>query len=110
MAANNLVEILNSIVIGSMTPNDCKDTVNTSTVNTLTSLTAIPTVSAISSTNDPGDRSSIVFPTFSPQNSMPRHLWTGITAYPCSKLMKKEAKSKSYMNKKHIINFQSKVL
>lgn len=85
MAANNSVKILNSIVVGSITPDDCNDAVNASTVNTLNSLTAIPTVSATSSTNNPGGRSGIVFPTFSAPNGMPRHPWTGIMAYPCSK-------------------------
>ena len=83
VAGNNSIIIRNSMVIGSITPNDCNDTLNTTTVNFLNSPTAVPTVSA----GNQGDRSGIVFPFFSRDNMMPRHPWTGIGAYPCSKFI-----------------------
>ncbi|CAF3424464.1 unnamed protein product [Rotaria sp. Silwood1] len=83
VAGNNSVTILNSMVIGSITPDDCNDTPNTTTVSSINSIKAIPTVSATSSAGDPGGRSGIVFPFFSRDNLMPRHPWTGIAAYPC---------------------------
>ncbi|CAF4249716.1 unnamed protein product, partial [Rotaria sp. Silwood2] len=83
VVGNNSVTILNSMVIGSITPDDCNDTPNTTTVSLINSVKAIPTVSATSSTGNPGGRSGIVFPFFSRDNLMPRHPWTGIAAYPC---------------------------
>ncbi len=74
--------IRNSMVIGSITPNDCNDIINTTTISIINSPTAIPTVSA----GNFGDRSGIVFPFFSGDNLIPHHPWTGIETYPCSKL------------------------
>ncbi len=70
------------MVIGSITPNDCNDIPDTSTISITNCPKAFPTVSA----GNLGDRSGIVFPYFSGDNMMPRHPWTGIDAYPCSKL------------------------
>jgi hypothetical protein len=84
VAANNFVEITNSIVIGSITPNDCNDIVDSTTINAIYAGTAIPTVSATSSDGDAGGRSGIVFPYISGgDNMIPRHPWTSIDAYPC---------------------------
>ncbi|CAF3664415.1 unnamed protein product [Rotaria sordida] len=83
VAGNNSVIILNSMIIGSITPDDCNDTPNATTVNFINSDKAISTVSATSSNGNPGGRSGIVFPFFSRDNLMPRHPWTGIAAYPC---------------------------
>jgi hypothetical protein len=88
VAGNNSIVIRNTMVIGSITPNDCNDTLNTTTVNWINGQKAFPTVSATSSTGDPGGRSGIVFPFFSLDNMMPRHPWTNIDAYPCSKFLK----------------------
>ena len=84
MAENNTIIIQNSLVIGSITPNDCNDVVGLNTINTLYAETAIPSVSATSDTNIAGGRSGIVFPFISGGNNMmPVHPWTNIDAYPC---------------------------
>lgn len=90
IAGNNSVIIRNSIIIGSITPNDCNDTLNATSINIINSQQAIPTVSSTSSSGNSGGRSGIVFPSFSGDNMMPRHPWTGIGAYPCSKFNTKQ--------------------
>lgn len=75
-------------MIGSITPNDCNDILNTTSINIINSQKAIPTVSSTSSSGNPGDRSGIVFPFFTGDNMMPHHPWTNIGAYPCIKLNK----------------------
>lgn len=85
VAGDNTIVIRNSMVIGSITPDDCNDTPNKTTVNIVNSGKAVPTVSASSTSGDPGGRSGIVFPFFSGNNLMPRHPWSGISAYSCSK-------------------------
>ena len=74
-------------MIGAITPNDCSDVPDTTTVSAIYSTKAVPLVSATSGNGDPGGRSGISFPTFSLDNMMPRHPWTSIGAYPCSKLI-----------------------
>ena len=83
-AGNSTVVVQNSIVIGSITPNDCEDIVDATTTNTIYADKATPTVSATSSDGDAGGRSGIVFPFISGgDNMLPRHPWTSIGAYPC---------------------------
>ena len=83
--ANNSIIVQNSLVIGSITPNDCNDLLDTTSNNLVYAQTAIPSVSATSSDSDAGGRSGIVFPFISGgDNMMPRHPWTNIDAYPCS--------------------------
>ncbi|CAF2963963.1 unnamed protein product [Rotaria sp. Silwood2] len=80
---NNSIIIRNSIVAGAITPNDCSDVPDTTTLSEQYDLKAIPMVSATSSSGNPGGRSGISFPYFSPDNMMPRHPWTSVGAYPC---------------------------
>ncbi|CAF1377186.1 unnamed protein product, partial [Adineta steineri] len=84
MPGNNSIVIQNSLVIGSITPDDCDDVLDTTSNNVIYAATAIPSVSATSTDTDPGGRSGIVFPFISGgDNMMPRHPWTNIDAYPC---------------------------
>lgn len=84
---NSSVIIRNSMIIGAITPNDCSDTPDPNTVSAVNSQTAIPRVSASSSDGSPGGRTGISFPYFSRDNMIPRHPYTSIGAYPCSKLI-----------------------
>ncbi|CAF1678009.1 unnamed protein product, partial [Adineta ricciae] len=82
--ANNSIIVQNSLVIGSITPNDCNDLLDTTSNNLVYAGTAIPSVSATSSDGYAGGRSGVVFPFISGgDNMMPRHPWTNIDAYPC---------------------------
>ncbi|CAF4366562.1 unnamed protein product [Rotaria socialis] len=76
------INIVNSIVIGSITPNDCNDTIDSSTNNFRFSQMAIPTVSTRLTNGKSGGRSGIVFPTISTYNGMPIRSWNGIGNYP----------------------------
>ncbi|CAF4657274.1 unnamed protein product [Rotaria sp. Silwood1] len=83
------VNINNSIVIGSMTPQDCEDRIDPNSANIRLSQMALPRVSENSSSTGTGGRSGIVFPTMSRNNFMPIRLWTGVGVYPAlSGLMK----------------------
>ncbi|CAF0965964.1 unnamed protein product [Rotaria sordida] len=77
------VNIQNSMVIGSITPNDCSDVINSNSNNIQFAQMAIPTVSGILANNGDGDRSGIVFPTISTYNGMPIRSWNRIGNYPC---------------------------
>jgi hypothetical protein len=79
------ITIQNSMVVGSITPNDCGDSIDLSSVNIILSQIAMPTVSANSPTDPPNVRLGIVFPTISGFNNMPIRPWTGISDYPCRK-------------------------
>ncbi|CAF3294066.1 unnamed protein product [Rotaria sp. Silwood2] len=83
------VNISNSIVIGSMTPQDCEDRIDPNSPNIRLSPMALPRVSENSSSIGTGGRSGIVFPTMSRNNFMPIRSWTGVGVYPAlSGLMK----------------------
>lgn len=77
--------ISNSIVIGSITPQDCNDTIDRNSPNIRLGQMAVPGVSDNSSFNGSSGRSGIVFPTVSRNNYMPVRSWTGIGVYPCRK-------------------------
>ncbi|CAF4773440.1 unnamed protein product [Rotaria sp. Silwood1] len=77
------VNIRSSLVVGSITREDCGDRINPNSINIRLSQIAIPGVSANSSSGNAGGRSGIVFPTISRNNYMPIRSWTGIGIYPC---------------------------
>ena len=79
------VTIQNSVIAGSVTPDDCADIVDPTSANIHYAPMAVPTVSINSTTNAPRGRVGIVFPTFSQRNGMPNRPWTGINNYPCRK-------------------------
>ncbi|CAF3925163.1 unnamed protein product [Rotaria sp. Silwood2] len=82
IASNNSVHIHNTIVVGSIIPNDCADIVNSSSISIALAPKAIPTVASPNATDSPQGRCGIVFPYISPNNKMPVKPWTGIKAYP----------------------------
>lgn len=104
----NTITIRNSLVIGSITPNDCSDTRDLTTVSAKYALTAIPGVVASGPNGEPRVRAGISFPTFSLDNMMPRHPYTGIGAYPASKFC--HYVSIYNITTLHNSEFQSKVL
>ncbi len=73
------------MIVGSITPNDCADKIDTNSVNIIYSQSAIPTVSPRMINNITSGRSGIIFPTVSSRNNMPSFSWTGINDYPCRK-------------------------
>ncbi|CAF3595884.1 unnamed protein product [Rotaria sordida] len=77
------VNINDSIVIGSITSQDCNDKIDSNSINIRLSQMAIPGVSDNSSFNITAGRVGIVFPTVSRNNFMPIRSWTGIGIYPC---------------------------
>ncbi|CAF5193711.1 unnamed protein product, partial [Rotaria magnacalcarata] len=77
------INVRASLVIGSMTSEDCTDRIDTSSINIRLSQMAIPAVSANSSSGNAGSRSGIVFPAISRSNNMPIRSWTGTGTYPC---------------------------
>ena len=82
---NNSVKISNSLIIGDIT-NDCTDTNNMTTLSAQYSLPAIPLISATSvRSTSSGGRVGVSFPSFSGDNMVPRHPWTGVGRYPGSK-------------------------
>jgi len=82
IASNNVVKVRNSLVIGSITPNDCGDVLNQSSPNIVLTEKAVPTVISPNATGEPQGRCGIVFAYISPNNKMPVKPWTGIKAYP----------------------------
>lgn len=87
VAIASRVNINDSLVVGSITADDCNDTINTNSLNIRLSQMAIPGVSPNSSFNNTNGRSGIVFLSVSRNNFMPIRLWTGIGIYPCCKLI-----------------------
>lgn len=84
LAVDSVVHIQNSLVIGSITPNDCDDMLNQSLLNIVLSPKAVPTVISPNVSGDSQGRCGIVFAYISPDNKMPIKPWTGIKAYPSS--------------------------
>jgi hypothetical protein len=76
------VAISNTVVVGSITPADCNDTIDESSINIRLSLMASPKVSDGSAFNGTSGRSGFVFPTMSRNNYIPIRSWTGIGIYP----------------------------
>ena len=76
------VTISNTVVIGSVSPGDCNDTIDQNSLNIRLSLMASPKVSDSSSFNGTSGRSGIVFPQMSRNNYIPIRSWTGIGIYP----------------------------
>lgn len=70
------------MVIGSITPNDCNDVVNSNSSNIQLAQMAMPTVSGTSTNGNNGNRSGIVFLTVSTYNGMPVRSWTRLGNYP----------------------------
>ena len=85
VAEDSTTIIRNSMIIGAITPNDCSDIRDTTTVSAKNGLTAIPTVAAKASDGEPSARTGISFPYFSGDNMIPRHPYTSVGNYPCSK-------------------------
>lgn len=77
------VQIYDSLVVGSITDQDCDDQVNRASMNIRYSQMAIPGVADDPASNRTGGRSGIVFPTISRNNFMPIRSWTGVGVYPC---------------------------
>ena len=90
LAYRSRVSIKNSLVVGSVTPNDCLDQVDVTSNNIRSSSMARPAVSSDITPYWLGSRSGIVFPTFSPVNNMPNRLWTGISNYPSRKYRRRK--------------------
>jgi hypothetical protein len=82
---DNSVIVQNSLVIGAVTPNDCNDVRDATSVSAQYAKTAVPGVAPIDLNGEPSGRSGISFPYFSRDNMIPRHPWSSIGAYPCSK-------------------------
>ncbi|CAF1672894.1 unnamed protein product, partial [Adineta ricciae] len=76
------VRIRNSVVIGSITPNDCNDKINFNSANVRYSTIAMPTVSQDPLVTGNGSRAGIVFPLFARDNGMPEQSWTGTVSNP----------------------------
>ena len=91
VAIASRMTINDSLVVGSITPSDCNDTINTNSMNIRLSQMAIPGVSPNSSFNNTNGRSGIVFPAISRNNFMPIRLWTGVGIYPCCKFVFEES-------------------
>ena len=86
---NNSIIVRNSMVIGSITPNDCGDVPDQTTLSAIWNPKAIPELAADSTPLvAPGSRVGLSFPYFSSAgNEMPMHPYTCISAYPTSKLI-----------------------
>ena len=83
VSVKSRVIIQNSIIVGSITPDDCHDRIDSNSNNIQYSDKAIPTVSWNSSTRQSDGRVGIVFLTTSRFNNIPIRPWTGILNYPC---------------------------
>ncbi|UJR08495.1 hypothetical protein I4U23_012761 [Adineta vaga] len=82
VTVHSRVNIQNSIVTGSITPNDCDDKINFNSENIQASRIALPIVAPDSKNGRYGSRSGIVFPMVSKNNKMPAAPWTGTIHYP----------------------------
>ena len=79
------VIIQNSVIVGSITPNDCNDKINLSSSNIQYSTIAMPTVSQDPLINGNGSRIGVVYPLFSISNGAPRQSWTNTISNPSRK-------------------------
>jgi len=79
------VTISNSLIVGSITAQDCADQLNTNTLNIRLAQMSIPGVSDSAAFNGSIGRAGLVFPTMSRNNYMPIRSWTGIGIYPSRK-------------------------
>lgn len=89
IAVNSRVTVTNSIIVGSITPDDCHDRINPNSMNVQYSDKAVPTVSWNSTTGRADGRVGIVFLTASRFNSLPIKPFTGIVDYPCRKCIRR---------------------
>ncbi|CAF1656840.1 unnamed protein product, partial [Adineta ricciae] len=76
------VVIQNSVIVGSITPNDCNDKINLSSSNIQYSTIAMPTVSQDPLINGNGSRVGVVYPLFSISNGAPIQSWTNTISNP----------------------------
>lgn len=77
--------IQNSLIVGSISPNDCNDQVDINSANILNSNLAAPTVTSRTTNTYNSNRTGIIFPTVSTRNNAPGSPWTGLNNYPCRK-------------------------
>ena len=92
IAVNSRVTVTNSIIVGSLTPDDCHDKINPNSMNVQYSDKAIPTVSWNSTEGRSNGRVGVVFLTVSRFNSLPIKPFTGIVDYPCRECIRRAKK------------------